>query len=146
MPKKIFIHEIYAEVDVDFDFVYPYEVSKKTSENINNAYIEDGLMLDRYKDYQIAFIITTKDNTLENIAKTLGKPEHVTDEYIVCRPSIRKKSMIVEYVIYLPYRDIKNSNKPLQDLLSKLSSAVSFIFEKLEYKQENIDKIIKSIV
>ena len=145
MNKKIILNEIYAEPGINFDEIYKYQTAETLMQNLNNSFFEDGLLLTKYPGYQLNIILTTKSKKLADISLDLYKPVKVTENFILCKPIISKSKKWIEFTVYLPYLNTVNEKTGLDILLSNFSLALKNLLNYLEYKQENIDKIISSV-
>ncbi len=139
--KKITLSQIYAEVNINFDNIITHEDLTNLMDTIREYFIQDGLLLSRFKDYKLALILTTKKADLQEI--NLYNPVSVSDDYIICKPLVSNKNNTITYTFYLPYLTIQSNKNPKVKFTSCFTKAVYRILEDLEYEKDIIEKILK---
>ncbi|MEN9852642.1 MAG: hypothetical protein RI996_585 [Candidatus Parcubacteria bacterium] len=139
MNKNISLMQLYSEVGVNFEKVFPYKISNLLMTDLNNNFIKDGKFLNEFDGYQLGIILTTKKGDLSKIAEDIKNPILVDSDYIICKPLVSKKNKTVDYVIYLPFLLEKKDEKIFTTYFLK---AIEQVFHHLNYSDKSAKKII----
>ncbi len=142
--KKIIIPDIYLEPGVTFESFYDYKIHTDIQDRLNSVYVDDGLMLDKYKNYQLIITTSPTKKDFSEIEKKIMSPIYITDSYIICQPHITKQKdyKAIEFFVYVSYDTIMKSEDPYLAYVAYLKDALTNVFSELEYSVNNISKVV----
>lgn len=128
--KFVGLAQIYPEVGVHFENIFPWEKAKEWRIALERNLIPDGIFKKKHKDYQLVFLIS---------ASTL------IGDLLIKGPTISKRNKTIDYVLWIPYARVVNDPKPLTKLTEYFKQGVAEVLRKLEYPEESIQKVLKKI-
>lgn len=122
--------QIYAEVGVNFGEILPWNKTLEWADAIKKHLKPRGLLLSKYKDYQLGFIMTS--SVMIRDVQIKG-------------PRKGRKNKFLEYAIWIPYGEVVSSQEPLTKLTECFKQGISEILSKLEYPDMYINKFLARI-
>lgn len=145
--KKIIIPDIYLEPGINFKSFYNYQIHVKLQDSLNNSFIEDGLMLTKYKDYQLIISISPTMLEFSEIQKKILPVLYIKDNYMICSAHItrQKNYKAIEFFVYLKYEEFLKSINPIEKYLLLMRDYLSFILTYLKYQEDNIKKVVNGV-
>ena len=127
---RISISEIYVEPRVTF--CIPHQILNLICRALSKALENEQAFVTKYKaDYNLVILITTRQRTQQ------------TD---IRRPAILRKHQCVEYVVYLPYKEITESTHYLLSLSTHLLSAIKEILSKYKIGSASLDQTFSQLI
>ncbi|UTC66573.1 MULTISPECIES: hypothetical protein [unclassified Treponema] len=124
---KFRIGAIFSDVGISF------KISHKVVKLIWNDLEKEINLSDEYnkvhKDYTLVFLYSARES----------------NDFFVTNPTISKRYKVVEYVIYMPYKEIQKDTDIYNIFLHYMEKGIRNIFEQYNINQYQIDDIFSKI-
>ncbi|KGN79350.1 hypothetical protein HW49_06255 [Porphyromonadaceae bacterium COT-184 OH4590] len=124
---KFRIGAIFSDVGISF------KISHKVVKLIWNDLEKEINLSDEYnkvhKDYTLVFLYSARES----------------NDFFVTKPTISKRYKIVEYVIYMPYKEIQKDTDIYNVFLCYMEKGIRNVFEQYNINQNQIDDIFSKI-
>lgn len=119
---------IYAEVGYSFEI--SHKIYKLIDEKLNQIIKPDGIFKTKYQGYQLVFITSTRSDL---------------KELLIMGPTISRRYKVVEYVLYIPYYPVINSENYLKTFLDYYEDGVKKVLEIVKIDSTPIASIFADI-
>ncbi len=141
MSNKKFVDfmELHAEAGINFSinagnfkvkYIIPREKYTEWGEVFDDKLERSGIFLKKNKDYRLEFVISATNKS---------------EELVVKGPQISRRNKFYSFALFIPYKPVISANDKLEKITKYLRQGVSKVLNKLEYTDEEIQKVVVAI-
>jgi hypothetical protein len=118
---------IFSQVGISFDI--SHKVVKLIWNEIEEKVILSDFYKEKHKDYTLVFIYSAREQ----------------NDYAIMGATISKRYKVVEYIIYMPYKEIQSDPKVYDVFLTYIEKGIREIFEMYDIEQCELTPIFQNV-